>query len=127
MVRNRSFCAVCAVVIALAGLGIRRNSELFPPIVQQFAPDALWALLVFVLILLLRPQIAARAAAILALAFSFFIECSQLVQTPALLSLRATTLGGLVLGHGFLWSDLVCYAAGIWFGFACHSLLSTRC
>ncbi len=27
--------------------------------------------------------------------------------------MRATTLGGLVLGQGFLVSDLICYAAGI--------------
>ena len=28
-------------------------------------------------------------------------------------SIRRTTLGGLALGHGFLWSDLACYAAGV--------------
>jgi hypothetical protein len=27
--------------------------------------------------------------------------------------IRSTTLDGLVLGFGFLWSDLVCYLVGI--------------
>ncbi len=29
---------------------------------------------------------------------------------------RHTTLGGLILGFGFLWSDLVCYALGVELG-----------
>jgi hypothetical protein len=28
-------------------------------------------------------------------------------------SIRQNTLGGLVLGFGFLWTDLVCYSVGI--------------
>ena len=28
-------------------------------------------------------------------------------------AIRNTTLGGLILGFGFLWSDLVCYTIGI--------------
>ncbi len=30
--------------------------------------------------------------------------------------IRQTTLGGLILGFGFLWSDLVCYALGVELG-----------
>ncbi|MBD3879661.1 MAG: DUF2809 domain-containing protein, partial [Quinella sp. 1Q5] len=42
----------------------------------------------------------------------FLIELSQLWHPPFLEALRATTVGGLVLGYGFLWSDLVCYTVG---------------
>jgi hypothetical protein len=28
-------------------------------------------------------------------------------------TIRKTTLGGLILGYGFLWSDLLAYAIGI--------------
>ena len=41
------------------------------------------------------------------------IELSQLIQHPAMVSARSTKLGALVLGHGFLWIDLLRYAAGI--------------
>lgn len=48
-----------------------------------------------------------------ALVFSYGIEFSQIYHAPWIDSVRATTLGGLVLGQGFLVSDLICYAAGI--------------
>ena len=44
-------------------------------------------------------------------------------HAPWLEALRRTTLGGLVLGFGFLWTDFVCYATGIWMGVAADDLL----
>ena len=41
---------------------------------------------------------------------------SVLYHTPWIDSIRQTTLGGLILGFGFLWSDLACYAVGVGFG-----------
>ena len=52
----------------------------------------------------------------LAMAFSVAIELSQLYHAPWIDSIRQTTLGGLILGFGFLWSDLACYAAGVGIG-----------
>lgn len=49
----------------------------------------------------------------LALAFSFCIEISQLYQAHWINAIRQTRLGGLVLGHGFLWGDLVSYTLGV--------------
>ena len=57
-----------------------------------------------------RPVLA-RAA--ISLALAFLVEVSQLYHAPWIDSLRQTTLGGLVLGFGFLWTDLVCYSVGI--------------
>src|SRR3954464_6144190 len=50
------------------------------------------------------------------MAFSVLIEVSQLYHAPWLDSIRHTTLGGLILGYGFLWGDLACYAVGIGLG-----------
>jgi hypothetical protein len=47
-----------------------------------------------------------------ALGVAVLVELSQLVHTPWLDALRRTRAGALVLGQGFLWSDLACYAAG---------------
>ncbi|WP_330362501.1 ribosomal maturation YjgA family protein [[Clostridium] dakarense] len=41
---------------------------------------------------------------------------SQLYQANWINNIRATTLGGLVLGHGFLWEDLVSYSIGMLLG-----------
>ena len=37
-------------------------------------------------------------------------------HAPWIDSIRRTTLGGLVLGFGFVWSDLACYAVGVGLG-----------
>ena len=49
----------------------------------------------------------------LAAGFSLMIELSQLYHAPWIDAIRRTRLGGLVLGYGFLWSDLACYAVGV--------------
>jgi len=46
------------------------------------------------------------------MSLSVAVELSQLYHAPWIDPIRRTTLGGLVLGFGFLWSDLACYAAG---------------
>ncbi len=58
----------------------------------------------------------AKAIALTTLLFSFAIEFSQLYHAPWIDSLRATRLGGLVLGFSFVWSDLLCYSAGVLIG-----------
>ena len=65
-----------------------------------------------------------RTRLVAALAFASAVECSQLLAFDWLVSLRHTTLGALVLGQGFLWSDLVCYTAGVMLG-ALSELLVT--
>ena len=43
----------------------------------------------------------------------FGIEFSQLLSYEWLMQLRSTRMGALVLGQGFLWSDIVAYTAGV--------------
>ena len=50
------------------------------------------------------------------MSFSVAIELGQLYHAPWIDSIRQTTLGGLILGFGFLWSDLACYAVGVGLG-----------
>jgi hypothetical protein len=59
--------------------------------------------------------------------FIFFcIEISQLYHAPWIESLRSHPLGGLILGFGFLWSDLVCYTFGVVFGYLMEKLFFRR-
>lgn len=73
-------------------------------------------MLVYLGILFLHPSVLRRTAATLALSFSLLIEISQLYHAPWIDSLRSQTLGGLILGFGFLWSDLGCYCVGVTLG-----------
>jgi hypothetical protein len=103
-------------LVALLGIGSRRFGTHLPGVVAAYAGDTLWALAAFLGIGLLLPGASTRKIAVLALAFSAAIELSQLYHAPWIDSLRHTTLGGLVLGFGFVWSDLACYAAGVGLG-----------
>ncbi|WP_145081342.1 ribosomal maturation YjgA family protein [Aureliella helgolandensis] len=107
---------VAAMPVVLAGLASRKYRGHLPPFLAEYAGDTLWALMLYLLIstLLARSPIRIRVSISLALAFS--VETSQLYHAPWLDSIRQTTLGGLVLGFGFLWSDLVCYSIGIALG-----------
>ncbi len=84
-----------------------------PAFLAEYAGDTLWALMLFLLVstLLAGRPILMRTA--ISLALAFLVEISQLYHAPWIDSIRQTTLGGLVLGFGFLWTDLVCYSVGI--------------
>ena len=113
MIRTRFVYLIAAIVVVIAGLASRRYRGQLPAFLAEYAGDTLWALMLFLLVstLLAGRPILTRAASSLALAF--LIEISQLYHAQWIDSIRQTTLGGLVLGFGFLWTDLVCYSVGI--------------
>lgn len=114
--RNRRIWpGLIAAAIAL-GLGSRRFGGSLPGFVADYAGDTLWALVAFLGLGFALPAASTRAVALLALAFATAIEVSQLYHAPWIDSLRGRTLGALVLGQGFLASDLACYAVGVGIG-----------
>lgn len=106
------------MVVLILGLASRRYGSYLPPFIATYAGDTLWALLVFLGGSALMPRLRLSYRAGMAVVFAFFIELSQLYHAPWIDRLRDTTLGGLVLGFGFLWSDLLCYLVGIGMGAA---------
>lgn len=66
----------------------------------------------FVLFCTLRPTLNTWRAWLAAVITTELIEFSELWHTPWLDKFRATPLGGLLLGHVFLWSDVACVALG---------------
>lgn len=107
--------ALIALVVVL-GLGSRRFASRLPGFVAAYAGDTLWALAAFLGVGLLLPRTPTWRVALLSLGFSAGIEVSQLYHAPWIDSIRGTTVGGLVLGFGFVWSDLACYAVGVGLG-----------
>jgi glycopeptide antibiotics resistance protein len=73
--------------------------------------------MVFLLLGLLFTKKSTAWVAVAALLFSFGIELSQLYHSSWIDALRSYPLGGLILGFGFLWSDLLCYTMGVGFGY----------
>jgi hypothetical protein len=109
---------VLVCLTMLLGLASRRYGHWLPWWAATYAGDALWALLVFWLVGLGRPRWRSRGVASAAWCFAVATEISQLYHAPWLDALRHTTLGILVLGQGFLWSDIGCYTVGVLAGYA---------
>jgi hypothetical protein len=114
--RNPLVQITLIALAAVLGIGSRRYAPALPGFVATYAGDTLWALAAFAGVGLLLPRASTRKVGLLAMAFSIGIELSQLYHAPWIDSIRQTTLGGLILGFGFLWSDLACYAAGVGLG-----------
>lgn len=116
--RHRMVYTTLLVATVLLGLLSRRYPDQTPAWVLLYAGDSLWAMMVYWLSRLAFPWHSYKKSGLVALLFSVSIELSQLFHTPWLDAVRATRLGGLVLGFGFLWSDLICYAVGVAVGMA---------
>ena len=117
MQRNRYVYAGVIAAVVAAGLLSRSSLACYlPAFIATYAGDTLWALMVFLGLGFVFPRASTLKLAVITLAFSFGIELAQLYQAPWISSLRATGLGALVLGAGFIWSDFVCYTIGCLLG-----------
>jgi hypothetical protein len=114
--RKRMTYLVGVLIVVALGLGSRRFGTYLPAFIAEYAGDTLWALMMFLSLGLIAPCSFIWRRAAVALLVSYTVEVSQLYRAPWIEALRHTTLGGLVLGFGFLWSDLVCYSVGVGIG-----------
>ena len=100
------FCAI--ILLIPVGLLSRRVAAL-----PDACGDALWSMMVFCcwrIVLARKKPITIAAAALLT---AFAVEFSQLVRYDWLDSFRSTFIGHMMLGQGFLWTDLVADAVGV--------------
>jgi Protein of unknown function (DUF2809) len=114
--RNPLVQTILIALACLLGIGSRRYAHDLPGFIAAYAGDTLWALAAFLGLGLVLPRASTRTIALLAMSFSVAVEISQLYHAPWIDSIRQTTLGGLCLGFGFLWSDLACYTLGVLLG-----------
>lgn len=112
MKRNRVIYLILIVITIILGLLSRKVSGL-PEIASAYSGDVLWAMMVFFIIAFIFNNKSTIFIISWAIIFSYSIEISQLYHAPWIDAIRNTTLGALVLGFGFLWSDLVCYTVGV--------------
>lgn len=100
-------------VIILAGLASRKYGNALPKFIAEYIGDTLWAAMVYWGLRFLFPS-----ASILKVAGNlltvFLLHRNQPIIPGRLANaIRNTTLGALVFGHGFLWSDMICYTVGV--------------
>ncbi len=102
------------LIAAAACLGIlsRIYGALLPEILASFAGDTMWAFALYYIIALFFLKRTFSFRFFLTLILSALNEFSQLYHAPWLDEIRNTTVGALVLGNTFVWSDMLCYLAG---------------
>jgi hypothetical protein len=111
--RSRLVTGALLLATIAAGLASRRYPAWQPAFAARYAGDTLWAAMVFWGLALARPRGRTHVLSAAALGIAFADEFSQLYSAPWIDQWRATSIGALALGQGFLWSDLWCYAGGV--------------
>ena len=111
--KNRLKFILLAILMIPIGLVTRIYGNEF---MKLYVGDSLWAMMIYFGFRFLFPSQSMKAFWF-ALMFCYLIEFSQLYHADWIDNIRENRLGGLVLGFGFLWSDLVAYFVGIFGGF----------
>lgn len=114
--KNRIKYFIITIIIMLMGLLSRKFMFIFPRNIAPFVGDMLWAMMIYFGFRFLFPKLNITKSLVLAFLFSFSIEISQLYQAQWINNIRNTIIGGLILGHGFLFEDLISYSIGIILG-----------
>lgn len=104
---------IITFIVMIMGLLSRKFMFIFPKAIAPFVGDMLWAMMIYFGFRFVFLKLKIKENFILSIIFCFGIEISQLYQANWINAIRNTTLGGLVLGHGFLWMDLISYSLGI--------------
>ena len=100
------FLFICFIII----LGLVSRKIDFIPLAVG---DILYAVMMYFIVRFLFVKSSKNFVAITSLLICFSIEFLQLYQDSWIVEIRSTTFGHLVLGQGFLWSDLLAYTFGI--------------
>lgn len=111
--RHRATQVALLAVVIMLGLASRRYPDALPPVIAPYAGDTLWATAAYLTLSVAWPGARIRWLAAGAALVSLAVELSQLARPDWLQAVRRWPGAGLLLGYGFLPSDLVCYAAGV--------------
>ena len=109
--KQRIFYVAITLIMGFLAL-LTRTDIVLPHLIKVYGGDTLWAVMCYFLICSISPNTAGVSNLLLALILSFGVESSQLYQADWIKNVRSNRLGGLLLGHGFKVSDLVCYTLG---------------
>ena len=113
--------AIHVVLIAITvplGLGSRMRGLPMPSLVRTYGGDVLSATCIFFGVRYAAHRRTLTQCAAIGFIICVLIELQQLYTGAWLVHLRDDTPLGILLGHGFLWSDIACYAVGTSIGAA---------
>ena len=93
-------------------LGLLSRTKFIPQIIYPYIGDYFYAVMFFFLTGFVFPLKKPKLILTISLLFCYSIEFLQLYRANWIVNIRNSTMGSLILGHGFLWSDIVSYTLG---------------
>lgn len=126
MQRQRIVYAGVIIATIFTGLLARSGKAWFPDVVNLCLGDMLYAFMMYYIVSFFMPRKSDISRALIALFVCFFVEFFQLYHSSWIDGIRATLPGKLVLGSGFLWSDLAAYAIGIMLAYLIGKFVQIR-
>ncbi len=108
MNKQRYKYSIIILLIIIAGL-LSRQTKALP----ASTGDALYATMMYFIVRFFVLKWKIKKVAIVSLLICFLIECSQMYHATWIDNIRHTLPGRLILGQGFLWSDLLAYIVGV--------------
>ena len=94
-------------------IATRTHPQWFPFLIAKYGGDTIWAGMFLFFMRIFFSRMKLWKLALICYVLGVADELLQLYHAPWIESIRQTRIGGLILGFGFLWSDIICYAVGI--------------
>ncbi|MCU4175978.1 DUF2809 domain-containing protein [Carboxylicivirga sp. N1Y90] len=113
-------------ILTTVALGLASRTDITPQLIYPYIGDILYAVMFFFIIGFLFPKRSSLWVIVISVMACYSIELLQLYQAEWINNIRSYKLGGLVLGYGFLWSDMLCYSIGALFGYLVERFLLTK-
>lgn len=112
MLLRRLIYLLLFVFCTWLAIATRTHSASFHPLVAKYGGDIIWAGMFLFFLRIFFAVVQLWKLALVCYGLGVLDELLQLYHAPWIESVRHTRLGGLMLGYGFLWSDIICYAEG---------------
>lgn len=119
--RNRALYVFVIVIVIVLGLLSRKS--FVPSACYPYLGDILYALMVYFIVAFIGKNLRPIRVALIAILICYTVELSQLYQAEWINTIRNYRLGGLILGYGFLWQDLINYLIGTGLGLLVEYLI----
>ena len=111
MKKRMVYILITFIIIVLGLLSREING------IPLFMGDIFWAMMVFFIFGIILDRKTNHFIFITSVIVTYIIEFSQLYHRPWIDNFRGTPIGHILLGQGFLFSDLVSYLIGIIIGY----------
>ena len=124
MRRNRKIYLILIIITIF--LGLLSRTDLIPELIYPYIGDFFYSLMFFIIIGFLFPNMKTLKTGLISTGICYSIELFQLYQSDWINSIRNYKLGGLILGFGFLWSDMISYTFGGFIGYIFEKIYHSR-